>query len=431
MQFGFGQPLHRPPWMGWHTMQVPQTASRHVVQVQPSFSLTQQISPALRQSPCGQPPDEQSLQMPLDEPENPGGAESPHVLDPLVVEKRWRNPGGAFITTCQLQSHGGHAAISKDMESTAAKVISFIQYDVSVGGVACASWHPLLAAAFPELACAPTAQMLTSLGIRNLILRRSGVATLGVTEHWAGSARILMHHILRGVVAAASSYGINGSDGKPCSTGACFDKEYSVGHDCTTPCGLRLWVDSLSHTVEGSTNWYGTQCSSFLPVCMAKSKRSAGNGYFGDTTRAFVRHGNDQMHVLSLMFFLSWLFGNEPVLEQPLSSVLTSMSPLQEVLSFMNALRTSLALGSYGAVSVKPVKLIHLSGEWGSLKRSIPKKFRSRLLKLTTQSVDKETGKTKFTGRKSLMKQSQCYPHDFCQAVAKVSAKIKMKRQHR
>ncbi len=116
----------------------------------------------------------------------------------------------------------------------------------------------------------------------------------------------------------------------------------------------------------------GTPCSSFVTLCLAQSNRRAENGYRGDESRKFVREGNAQMMVASLLFMVSWWLGGLPVLEQPASSVLPLLQPLALVLKFVDAKRTNTWLGQFGAEASKPLQLWHCHPAYSQLRRRRP-----------------------------------------------------------
>ncbi len=72
---------------------------------------------------------------------------------------------------------------------------------------------------------------------------------------------------------------------------------HTIDHGCSSASGLRLWLEVLCHVCEGEAIWCGTQCSSFLLLCLSKSNRREHNGYVADTNREIVRDGNRQMVV--------------------------------------------------------------------------------------------------------------------------------------
>ena len=164
--------------------------------------------------------------------------------------------------------------------------------------------------------------------------------------------------------------------------------------------------------------WFGTQCSSFVLMCKPVSKRNASNGWLGDTGKTFVKDGNKQMHITSLMCFLSWLIGCCPVLEQPISSVLPKISPLSTVLRFTRFKRTVTWMGSFKGGSPKPLQLFHIAAVHQKLKRPcLAFKFRQTIS--VNRFCDKNC-KAKFRGAKCL-KASQEYTAEFGRAVAVIT----------
>ncbi len=214
-------------------------------------------------------------------------------------------------------------------------------------------------------------------------------------EYWAGTGNLTREHINLGL---------------RCSR---FDVLYGEEHRCTSPSGLRLWLEELCQTSALSLIWMATQCSSFVPLCLAQSQRRPENGYRGDETRAFVRSGNRQTWVASLVFFLSWLLGNSLVLEQPLQSVMPLMQPLKLVLEFTDAKRTLTWLGQFAARFPKPLQLWHCHEVYRQHPNSA---LRARLSSLTTRQG------RRYSGRSRQLKQSQEYTHEFAVAVAALTA---------
>ena len=103
------------------------------------------------------------------------------------------------------------------------------------------------------------------------------------------------------------------------------------------------------------------------------------------------------------------------VWEAPRSSVISYVASVDALLSLPKAcMLNQIYLGSYGAMSIKPLKLI-CSGSWLECLQGA--KPRKALKKLATTVV--VNGKMKITGNKNLLKQSENYPVDFGVAVAK------------
>jgi hypothetical protein len=125
------------------------------------------------------------------------------------------------------------------------------------------------------------------------------------------------------------------------------------------------------------------------------------------------------MEVTSLLFFLSMMIGNEPVLEQPANSILPKIKPLSTVLQACHAIRTSVRLGAYGDSTspAKPLQLWHIHPLYANLHKTMVKS--TARATLTTRYIDKK-GKKRFSGN-AQMKSSQAYPPPFCAKVAQLT----------
>ena len=165
----------------------------------------------------------------------------------------------------------------------------------------------------------------------------------------------------------------------------------------------------------GGSIWNGTQCSSFVILSRSKSKRREENGYYGDESRLFVRKGNEQMKVLSLVIAIAKLVGVDWVVEQPTSSVLPVMQPLEDVMAFSGGFKATTWLGAFGAESPKPVQLWCSSKRYQALARPRPR------VVARVKLVDKLAA-GRFRGRKGALKCSQTYPSAFGAAVAALAA---------
>ena len=193
--------------------------------------------------------------------------------------------------------------------------------------------------------------------------------------------------------------------------GASMDKCHDPMHDVTTAAGLRLWIDVLSQTKVGSLNWHGTQCSSWVSLCRCQSNRKLENQYLGDCSRVFVRIGNLQMEISSLLILLSHLVSNIFVLEQPLGSVMPLAQPMKCTLAFTGADKHVTWHGAFGGASPKPLQLWSTNPGFKAMQRKKPTKKNGKLTK--------QTGKS-FTGNKAALKQSQVYSHEFGLAVGNI-----------
>lgn len=134
--------------------------------------------------------------------------------------------------------------------------------------------------------------------------------------------------------------------------------------------------------------------------------------------RAFVKEGNLQMLITSLMFLVAYACKCSPLLEQPLQSVLGKIRPLSVVLKYCRARRTVTWLGSFAAATPKPIQLWHTDGAYVGLKRPKPH-FQCRHT-LVNRGTTKG-GKAFFRGKDKSLKASQEYPVKFCRAVAVIT----------
>lgn len=142
----------------------------------------------------------------------------------------------------------------------------------------------------------------------------------------------------------------------------CFDLIYDDAHDMLTKPGCRLYLDAVSSLGKMALIWLGVPCSSWVPLCSSVSKRKPENGFFGDTDRAFVKTGNAQMVITSIIMFIRALLGHGHciILEQPLGSSLPKVKPLSTVLTFFKMHKFVTYGGAFGGPSVKPLQL------WGT-----------------------------------------------------------------
>ena len=287
------------------------------------------------------------------------------------------------------------------LETETHTIKGFLEKDKESGGSAAEVWPELITDALPQLRGYSLLLMLLLLVAVAMRNRKGSTGLWQLIEYFAGRAELTKAHIELGLVHSSR-----------------LDKDYGEHHDCLTRVGLAHWLCDLLLAGPTALIWFGTQCSSFVLMCKSVSKRSASNGWLGDTGKTFVKDGNKQMHITSLMYFVSWLIGCCPVLEQPLSSVLPKICPLSTVLRFTRSKRTVTWMGSSKGGSPKPLQLFHTAAAYQTLKRPCPAfKFRQNIL--VNRFCDKN-GKTKFRGAKCL-KASQEYTAEFGRAVAVIT----------
>lgn len=298
-----------------------------------------------------------------------------------------------------------------------AQIQAFLRMDFENGEVAVDNWPRLLRAAYPPqgpqwrgAGCQPLAlprgkdleEMLLVLVMRtyrNRAMPGGQCRRVSSIEYFSGLAALTRAHLARGLQASR------------------FDKVHGEHHDCLTPLGLAGWLDENAFTVEHALEWLGTQCSSWVVVCRCQSQRTSANGFWGNTGREFVRKGNEQMIITSLIFLVACLRQNLPVLEQPLNSVMPRARPLLTVFQFVGASKTVTYLASFGGETVKPLQLWHVGPAYGALRRAYPIRFKAKF------ALVNRRGK-RFSGKKGILKASQAYPPAFGAAVAAITDRV-------
>ena len=283
----------------------------------------------------------------------------------------------------------------------------FIESDAETADSVCVAWESLIIEAYPEMDSFKIRDMLLLLAMRTFRNRADpSIAEMmrDSIEYCAGAGFLTLGHIHMGLRTSR------------------LDKHYCQEHDCLSPGGLRLWLDELSMIDTDGLVWLALQCSSFSGVCRGQSMRDRSNNYEGDTSRSFVRYGNDLTMRGALLYFISWLTESKPVLEQPVCSVMPCTKPMKLVLDFSCATRTVTWLGAFGAETQKPLQLIHTDSNpisYQQLRRARPESMTESL----TVAHPKKLGKKRqqFSGRKIKMKASEAYPYEFGLAVAKIT----------
>ena len=125
-----------------------------------------------------------------------------------------------------------------------------------------------------------------------------------------------------------------------------------------------------------------------------------------------VLDGNLQMTVTSLLFALSWLCGNSPILEQPLNSCMPKAQPLQGVLQVTGSRKTVTWHGAYEKKGAppKPLQLHSPHHSVSCLRRAKPKDRVADHSRLWRKEAN-----GKYSGIKPKLKQSQTYCPGFFQ----------------
>ena len=273
-------------------------------------------------------------------------------------------------------------------------ILKLIQCDESSNnGLISARWPTILTAAFPEMDGWPLQRMLVGICLRAWKNRKEGRgADLKCVEYFAGSGQLTKEFLRAGKKSVA------------------LDRLYSRDHDVSHGPGVRLWLDAMCCTAPSALTWFGTQCSSFVLLCHTQAQRLPSNGFWGDTGRDFIQEGNHVMDVTAMLFFISFLLLNVPVLEQPWNSVLPKVSSLALVLRLTQAQQVKTYGAAFGTDSLKPWQLWSSAQAVESLARSRPNVASEALV-----THDYSSGQ--FTGIKDALKASEWYPANFGKAV--------------
>jgi hypothetical protein len=279
------------------------------------------------------------------------------------------------------------------------RVQQFTNRDAVEGGAAAQVWPTLIENAYPQLAGKHLSEQLILLIVRTVQNRQGAQDIMDFVEYNSGKGNLTWAHILAG---------LNG-----CRLDLIHDKEQ---HDCLKPCGLRLWLDKLANLHTNGLAWQAPRCSSWITLCKYVHNRRAENGFYGNTNYEFVREGNMQMQVASLVFFVAASSSLSPVLEQPLTSVMVKCCPLSTVLACTGAIKTVVWHGAFGGKTPKPLQLWHVHPSYRRMSERGRPSFKGSAKLVRRHGCD---GK-KFTGGKHVTK-SQAYSKEFGTAVAKIT----------
>ena len=281
-----------------------------------------------------------------------------------------------------------HAEIMDD-------VCGLLVADAADGGRAHKVWPGMLNQAYPELKGLSLDVMMVRFVLRSLQHRNAGVGS-DFREFCAGRGNLTFQLLRKGL------------------KGFAFDKAYSSSHDMCTKIGLRLWLDAISDSRPGSLDWFGTKCSPFVGINKRNSKRYIENGWMGDESREFVRHGNLQMLVTSLAFALSCLCKNHVVLEQPVTSCMPLCQPLAMLIKHFKCQRVITWHGAFDKESPKCLQSITTLGDIKRARRARPKDCKKKIYKKTKNG--------KFNGIKKQLSGSQVYSVEFAKCIANIVA---------
>ena len=196
--------------------------------------------------------------------------------------------------------------------------------------------------------------------------------------------------------------------------GCSLDIRFSPLHDMCSPQGLRTFLDCLTSSKDRALHWFGTRCSSFVPLCQSVARRYPQNNFYGDTSRACVCDGNFQLEVTGLCMYLSMLLSCIPVLEQPLGSCMPNVPVLRNLFAWFGMIKTVTYMGCFSGPSVKPLQIWHPPNTLERLCRQKPNHwdFDSQLASRGNNGS--------YTGVRALCQESEAYTPAFGLAVAEL-----------
>ena len=188
-----------------------------------------------------------------------------------------------------------------------------------------------------------------------------------------------------------------------------FDKVYSPEQDFTSSQGFMNALHLMLRVRPGGCLWAAPECKTWIWLSRTQTRRSKYHPE-GDMAKDYVKNANRMVILLSLLFSVAFCRGVALFMEQPSSTVLHYMSPMNYVIKHCLPYKVLTYLGAFGAESAKPVLIWSSLQEVEQLKRARP----TNLEKLTTRDGDQVTGKNK------MLKLSQAYPEGFGKAVSEI-----------
>jgi hypothetical protein len=291
-----------------------------------------------------------------------------------------------------------YPCLEPDHQKVQRLVRQFLTQDnIASCGRAFGKWPILIGKAFPELEGMELSRMIVALNVFCDMNRRHAIVAgdthaLDFVEYFCGEGNLSKECI------------------KANLPGMAFDIAQAEHHDVLDPHGFRMFVMAQCHVARHGLLWFGTQCSSFVRLCVSQSRRDPDSNFgLGNQECSFVSVGNELMDVSSLLYLLGHMSECMCVLEQPAGSVLPKVAQMNTVLLQTESICCRTYGGSFGCASQKPLHLWSNKTAINCLQKPKPASAGKQLAR-----KDEAGG---WTGNKELLQASEVYTRVFGAAV--------------
>ena len=125
-----------------------------------------------------------------------------------------------------------------------------------------------------------------------------------------------------------------------------LDKKYNPQIDFSTPVGLRIFLIALRQLKPGGLNWMGLECKTWIWIARNTFKRSSSSP-LGNEDLEPVRAANKVLVNAVVTGLVVYFSEREFIVEQPVSSIMTSVPHFICLLSVTGSNTTCLDHGQY------------------------------------------------------------------------------------
>lgn len=190
-----------------------------------------------------------------------------------------------------------------------------------------------------------------------------------------------------------------------------FDVNDNPMNDLSTFTGFQLALGLVARLRVAGMCWAAPVCSSWVWVGRSQTQRSSQNPA-GNKKNKLVEKANQMVEYTCLLLLVAFTRGANIYLEQPNSSLLPQYPLVKSFFEWAHIQRVPTFLGSFGCSSQKPILVFTNNASAGSLKR---KRLPGKSSLVTRDASGAVTGKS------VALKESQAYPDEFGEQVAKLS----------